>query len=195
VTEAITLRGSHCTGAHPSLCVFLLMIPSLRLVFCPPIPDLTIHLPQTDLRQEQSSPPVVSDGTQPCSSTYLRQERRWIDNFKQTAFDLMLAQHDIPYRFISNPSCVSTLFFLDSAGVSPPDHSLINGWLPPASGIDFFYKATPIAVCCLLKCPDPVTFSSFCHHPPTSLLHLRPDDTTLKIDQPDSPQRRRLIDT
>ena len=33
--------------------------------------------------------------------------------------------------------CASSLFFWDGAGVSPPDDCLINGWLPPASGIDF----------------------------------------------------------
>jgi len=34
----------------------------------------------------------------------------------------------------------------NGAGVSPPDDSLINGWLPPASGIDILYTATHIAV-------------------------------------------------
>ncbi len=34
----------------------------------------------------------------------------------------------------------------DGAGVSPPDYSLINGWLPPASWIDILYTATHIAV-------------------------------------------------
>ncbi|MFH0905044.1 MAG: hypothetical protein V1854_07690 [Methanobacteriota archaeon] len=34
----------------------------------------------------------------------------------------------------------------DGAGVSPPDDSLINGWLPPASGIDILYTATHITV-------------------------------------------------
>ena len=55
---------------------------------------------------------VYCKPTLPSRSTYLRQELRWIDIFMQTVFDPMLAQSDLPNRFISNPSGASTLFFL-----------------------------------------------------------------------------------
>jgi hypothetical protein len=45
-------------------------------------------------------------------SAYLRQEQGWIDIFKLTAFDPMLAYSDLPNRFFSNPSGASTQLFL-----------------------------------------------------------------------------------
>jgi hypothetical protein len=67
-----------------------------------------------------------------------------MDIFKQTAFDPMLAQQIFFVILYTIASAAYSSW--DSAGVSPPDDSLINGWLPPASGIDILYTATHIAV-------------------------------------------------
>jgi hypothetical protein len=42
---------------------------------------------------------------------HLTQTGKAMDIFKLTAFDLVLAQPDLPNRFFSNPSGVSTQFF------------------------------------------------------------------------------------
>ena len=58
----------------------------------------------------------------------------------------MLAQRIVAYQLIMYPPAPAVYSSWDGAGVSPPDDSPVNGWLPPASGIDILYTATHIAV-------------------------------------------------